>query len=291
MKAISFGSLNIDYTFLLDHIAAPGETITSRERLVSGGGKGLNQAIALSRAGMDTYMAGLIGEDGRFLYDVCASNKIDTSLLTVIDQPTANALIQVSDGGENAIFLFPGANRCQSEEIIREKLSGFEKGDLVLIQNEINLSEVVIEEAKRKGMLVAANPSPFDKDIAKWDLGKIDYLILNEIEGMQFTGKEDENEIIAILSARYPKMTIVLTLGEKGAICFKDGKIYREPARKVKAVDTTSAGDTFTGYFLREAIYTGDIQSALKVASYASSITVSRKGSATSIPSREELDL
>lgn len=163
MKILNFGSLNIDYTYSVDHIVHPGETITSGSLEVFPGGKGLNQSIALARAGADVYHAGLIGEDGIFLRDLCRESGVKTGYIRETETRTGNAIIQVSEKGENCIILYPGANREQTEEYIDEVLKGFGEGDVLLLQNEINLLDYLISKGAEKGMKIVLNPSPFDE--------------------------------------------------------------------------------------------------------------------------------
>ena len=147
MKTLVFGSLNIDHVYQLDHFVQPGETISSSRYEKHAGGKGLNQAIALAKAGHETLFAGCIGQDGLFLKEMLERHGVNTDALSILDMPTGHALIQVDAAGENAIILFGGANLCQTEEHIDRALSMLDAGDLVLLQNEINLCPQIIEQA------------------------------------------------------------------------------------------------------------------------------------------------
>ena len=289
MRVLNFGSLNIDYTYTLDHIVAPGETITSQKLEVFPGGKGLNQSVALARAGAPVCHAGQVGPDGEMLLQVCRESGVDVSRVRTVQTRTGNAIIQVSAKGQNSIVLYPGANREQTREQIDQVLADFGPGDLVLLQNEINLVDYIIQEAARRGMTIALNPSPFDERMLACDLGLVDLFLLNEVEGAQITGRQDPEEILAEMAARFPKAQVVLTLGKAGVCWQKGGERLRHGIYRVLVVDTTAAGDTFTGFFLGSLLRQLPVAEALRVASVASSLAVSRKGASSSIPTWEEV--
>ena len=290
MKILNFGSLNIDYTYSLEHIVQPGETITSRSLEVFPGGKGLNQSIALARAGANVYHAGLIGSDGRFLRDICRESGVKTEYIRETEKRTGNAIIQVSEEGQNCIILYPGANREQTEAYIDEVLKGFSAGDILLLQNEINLLHYLISEGTKKGMKIALNPSPFDEKITTCDLSKVSLFLINEVEGEQITGEKDPEQILQKMELLYPGAETVLTLGDKGAV-YANGteRIRQEPVR-VKAVDTTAAGDTFTGYYLAAVMEGKPRAQAMKEAACAAALAVSKKGASSSVPWRRDVE-
>lgn len=136
-------------------------------------------------------------------------------------------------------------------------------------------------------MIVCFNPSPFTEELKLYPLQKVDWLLLNSTEGMQLSGSEDPKEIINILSAKYKNTKIVLTLGKEGVICFDGEKSYYQESYNVRSVDTTGAGDTFTGYYLASIAENESIPKALKIASAAAAISVTKKGAAISIPNME----
>lgn len=288
MKFLNFGSLNIDYTYSVDHIVLPGETIQSTKMEKFPGGKGLNQSIALAKAGACVYHAGQIGADGTFLKDICHKNNVKTEFIKSVDASSGKAIIQLTKAGQNSIILFPGANRSQSLAYMDEVLSHFEKGDVLLLQNEINLLDQIIDKAYNKGMTIALNPSPYNEHILECDLSKVSLLMINEVEGKQMTGKEDPLEILDTLVEKY-NARVLLTLGENGSM-YKDTKeLVKQKITKTTVVDTTAAGDTFTGYFLAEYEQSASVEKALEIASKASALAVSKKGASVSIPSMEEV--
>lgn len=150
MKILNFGSCNIDFVYNLDHIVAIGETETSNSMQVFPGGKGLNQSVALAKAGMEVYHAGCIGTDGEMLTAVLESNGVDISNIKKVDEKTGHAIIQVSNKGDNSIFLYSGSNAKITEEFVDEVLDKFQKGDMLLLQNEINKIDYIIEKAYKK---------------------------------------------------------------------------------------------------------------------------------------------
>lgn len=289
MKILNFGSCNVDYVYSLDHIVRVGETEATYRRDVFAGGKGLNQSIAIARAGAEVYHAGCIGSDGEMLKDILCDSGVDVSYLRTVDAPNGHAIIQVSDKGENSIFLYGGSNEMITESFVDEVLSDFEKGDIIVLQNEINDVDYIVRKAYEKGMSVILNPSPFNEKISKIDFEMISYLILNEVEAGEITRAQTPEESLVFFKKNYPSLKIMLTLGEKGCV-FMDGECQIwQPSFKVDVVDTTAAGDTFTGYFVSEVAKGTPYATVLKIASAASAIAVSRNGAAPSIPLCDEV--
>lgn len=289
MKILNFGSLNYDYVYSVDHIVKPGETAASQGMEIFCGGKGLNQSIALARAGASVSHAGMVGEDGGRLLALCRTNGIDASLVRTVPGKSGHTIIQLDKDGQNCILLYGGSNQSITVEYIEEVLSGFAAGDIILLQNEINGIHTVIDLAYAKQMRIVLNPSPFDENIAKCDLSKVSVFFINEIEGFQITGEQAPDRILDKLESRFPSAVTVLTLGREGAICLDHGSRLRQPIFPAPRVDTTGAGDTFTGFFLAEILRGGSIKEAMRLASQASAIAVSRKGAAVSIPAIQEV--
>ncbi len=289
MKLLNFGSLNYDYVYSVDHIVKPGETTASQKMEIFCGGKGLNQSIALARAGASVRHAGMVGEDGDRLLALCRTNGIDASLVRTVPGKSGHTIIQLDKDGQNCILLYGGSNRSITEEYIKEVLSGFSAGDMILLQNEINGIHTVIDLACAKRMRIILNPSPFDENIARCDLSKVSVFFVNEIEGSQITGEQAPDRILDKMENRFPSAVTVLTLGREGAVCLDHGSRLRQPIFPAPRVDTTGAGDTFTGFFLAEVLRGGNISEALRLASQASAIAVSRKGAAAGIPTITEV--
>ena len=296
MKILSFGSLNIDYVYSVPHFVKKGETLSAKELNVYTGGKGLNQSIALARAGVETYQAGAIGTDGMFLLEQLKEAGVKTDLVNILDDVrTGNAIIQNDDEGDNCIVLFGGANQAITKEQVDEVFKDFTNEDYLLIQNEINELSYIVEKAKEEGMKIILNPSPMNEKIMKLPLDQIDYFILNEIEAMQILEMDKPEEIdgkyiASLLHERFKDATIVLTLGSEGSVCISDDEYVEQSIYKVKAIDTTAAGDTYTGYFIAGILNGKTIKESMDIASKASAIAVTRQGAAPSIPVLEEVE-
>ena len=289
MKVLNIGSCNIDYIYEVDHMVRPGETQKVDTLEIVSGGKGLNQSIALAKAGVDVYHAGLIGRDGAILRQALEGHGANTDYLSEVDGPSGHAIIQLDKHGENCILVYPGANHQLTEELIEEILSHFESGDLLLLQNEVNNMPFIVKRAHELGLQIAINPAPFNEEIKNIPLQLVNYLILNEIEGKDLTNEEDDFKVLESLKEMYPTTHVLLTRGSKGVIYAYKDVMIEQPAYKVEAVDTTAAGDTFIGYFISGLVRQLEITEILKLASKASSITVTRKGSSSSIPTLDEV--
>lgn len=290
MNVLCFGSINVDLTYSVEHIVKEGETLSSLSLIKSAGGKGANQSAALAKAGLKTFHAGKIGEDGRFILKKLESFGVDTSYVSITDKQTGHAIIQVDKEGQNSIILFPGENKAIEKADIDSVLSTFFAGDWVVLQNEINELKYIIDKAHDKKINICFNPAPFDNSIFSLPLEKVNLLVVNEIEGAALAGIDSSfEEILITIKQRYPKCNILLTLGSEGALYCGNNGVIRQNCFKVKAVDTTAAGDTFIGYFLASITDGFQINDALKIASAASAITVSRNGAMDSIPYKEEV--
>lgn len=289
MRVLNFGSLNLDLVYQMDHLIRGGETFAAGRLDKFPGGKGLNQSVALARAGAQVYHAGNIGTDGELLTATLADAGVHTEFLRVLDMPSGHAVIQVDRSGENAIILFGGANVCVTPEQIDAVLSNFTPGDYLVLQNEINLVGRIMEKASAIGMKIVLNPSPMDDKIKELPLDKVDIFLLNEIEGGQITGESEPDRILDSLRERFPRAQVVLTLGGAGSVYMGGGQRIRQAIYKVDAVDTTAAGDTFTGFFISALLRGFQPAQALDVAARASAIAVSRPGAAPSIPTWDEV--
>ncbi len=289
MKILNFGSCNLDYVYSLDHIVAVGETETTNRLETFPGGKGLNQSVALAKAGAKVYHAGCVGEDGEMLTRVLEENGVDISLIKTVEGKNGHAVIQVSREGKNSIFLYPGSNEKVTVGYVDSVLSNFGKGDIILLQNEISNLKYIIEKAYEKGLEIFLNPSPFNEKTEELNFDMLSCLILNEVEAKAISGQENVNENISYFRERFPGLKVVLTLGENGCVYFDESAEIKQNAFIVDAVDTTAAGDTFTGYFISGIAQGNPVEKVLKIASAASAISVSRMGAAPSIPLLEEV--
>ncbi len=290
MKILNFGSLNLDYVYDVDHFVQPGETMSSLGLFINCGGKGLNQSIAAAKAGNPVYHAGIIGSNGDSLREELVKNGVDVSFLQQVDHPNGHAIIQVDQSGQNCILLYGGTNQLLSKKYIDATLDAFGEEGLVLLQNETNLVGYIITEAKKRGLQVALNAAPMNEKVLHYPLEELDWLIVNEVEGCQIAECASEEDILPILQKKYPACNILLTLGSRGACCAYQGKTYRIPCHTVEVVDTTGAGDTFSGYFLYAMLQGGSVEEALQCASAASALAIGKKGASDSVPTRAELE-
>ena len=294
MKVLNFGSLNVDYVYAVDYFVRAGETLKADDRRVMPGGKGLNQSIALARAGARVWHAGCIGAEGEFLRDMLEQNGVDTGYLKTIGEMQGHTIIQVDKNGENCILLYGGSNRRITPEQIGETLAGFEAGDWLVLQNEVNNLPAIVDAAHARGMRIALNPSPYEDNLKAVDFGKLSWLLVNEIEACQCSGSDEPERAWDVLHAKYPGLSVLITLGSAGSVAHRvtgDGvQTARQQAFRVKAVDTTAAGDTFTGYFIGGLAEGRPLEDCMRRASMASAISVTRAGAAPSIPTRSEVE-
>ena len=289
MKILNFGSCNIDYVYSLEHIVRAGETESTTKMEIFSGGKGLNQSIAIARAGSYVYHAGCIGEDGESLRTLLQESGVDVTFLQTKKGKNGHAIIQLDDAGQNSIFLYPGTNEMIDKDFIDSVLENFEKGDILLLQNEISNVKYVIERAHEKNMCIIFNPSPCNEKIKEIDFSKLNFILINEVEAKQISNCDTAEAALIFFKTYYAQLKVILTLGEKGCVFIDGDKEIHQCAFKVNAVDTTGAGDTFTGYFVAGLSSGENTKEILQLSSAASAIAVSRKGAAPSIPKKEEV--
>lgn len=292
MKVLNLGSLNVDKIYRVKSFVQPKETIKASNYEESCGGKGLNQSVALAKAGATVYHAGKIGIDGEQLLHFLQTSNVRTEYVKSTQRTSGHAIIQVDDRGQNSIIIFTGANAEISLHEIDHVLNGFDEGDILLLQNEISNVGYAIQQARYKKMKIVLNPSPMNEMIESYDLDKVDYFIVNEVEAQLLSKTEDRNpeRTLEVLQNRFPNAAIVLTLGEKGAYYADSKRRLFQSAFRVKPIDTTGAGDTFCGYLLAGIAEGRDIQVALMQASAAAALSVTKHGAAQSIPSMQEVD-
>lgn len=289
MRFLNFGSLNRDLVYAVTHAVRPGETLDSARMEEFCGGKGLNQSLALARAGATVFHAGCIGADGGRLRDTLAQSGADTRYVREVDGPSGHAVIQLDTAGQNSILLFGGANRRIAREHIDTALADFGPGDSLVLQNEINEIPYLIEAAAGRGMQVIFNPSPFPTEWASWPLHRVTHFVVNEIEGAELTGESEPEAILDVMRRRFPHACTLLTLGERGSVYDDGERRYHADRVTVPVVDTTGAGDTFLGYFFAH-LYTRGPAAALELASTAAGLAVSVKGAANAIPALSQVE-
>jgi len=238
MKVLCFGSANLDHVYKVDHFTVPGETQGCLEYNIKCGGKGVNQAIAMAFAGNDTYFAGIIGSDSGLLKDALVDKGVHIDYMKISNKPTGHAIIEVDQSGQNHILLYGGTNKEIDFEYIDEVLSHFSKGDIVVLQNEINNVPYIIECCYEKEMKIFFNAAPYDIAVKNYPIEKVTWLVVNETEGAALSNEEDYEKIIQTLKQKYPHTHILFTMGKEGSRVLTDKEDIKVEALKVNAVDS-----------------------------------------------------
>ncbi|MDO5457108.1 MAG: ribokinase [Atopococcus tabaci] len=290
MTILNFGSLNIDRTYEVDQFVQAGQTVSTFNYQEFLGGKGLNQSVALARAGADVYHVGVVGHDGGDLKQALINNNIDATYLWEVEEHSGHTVIQIDSEGENAILFEAGSNFSLDREMIDEVFRKFKNEKiLVLLQNEVSNVDYIIEQAAHEGHPVVFNPSPMNQEVLNLPLHLVNYFLINESEGQALSHKAAIEDVYTEMIKLYPESSTLLTLGSSGAKLYDQEKHYAVEAVKTQPVDTTAAGDTFTGYFLAGLIQGEDWDKVLQQAAMASSMAISKKGAMESIPGRAEV--
>ncbi len=284
MTIFNLGSINLDHFYEVPHLPQPGETLLATAHSTGLGGKGANQSVAAAQAGARVVHIGAVGPDGAWATSRMQALGVDTTHITPVTSATAHAIINVDPAAENAIVVFPGANMEQSLTQVKIALETAKQGDMLLLQNETNLQVEAATLARAKGLTVIYSAAPFNAKATQALLPLTDILILNAVEMQQLstaTGRAAKS--------LGPQM-IVVTEGSKGGRFVTPEGEGRFPAFPVQALDTTGAGDTHAGYFAA-ALHEGQpLPDALRLASAASALKVTKKGTADAIPSRSDVD-
>lgn len=288
---INFGSLNIDYVYSVTNFVKPGETILCNDYNIYAGGKGLNQSVAAGKAGGCVRHAGMIGGEGKFLLNILKDANVDISLVKIVNARNGHTSIQVDKNGQNSIILYGGTNHMLDTDYARIVAGTLSKGDIVLFQNETTAISELMRLAAAKECIIALNPSPMDDRVGMLPLELVDIFILNEIEGEGMTDKSKPEEILDSLAFRFPEAKILLTLGKAGMhFAYGEKRLEAGVFDYDALVDTTAAGDTFTGYYLAAVSQGMDDSEAIKRATVASGICITRAGAAQSIPLISEVE-
>ncbi len=275
----------MDYVYRVSAMPAPGETLAAKsfERFL--GGKGVNQSIAIHKSGGDVAHVGAVGPDGDWVLGKIKEQGLSLSLIQEVTASTGHAVILVDDEGENQIVIYSGANLELTFDQIDDVLNSFEsKDNWILLQNETNLTAEIAMKAKVKGFKVAYAAAPFEAEAAWEMIGAVDLLAVNEGEAAQLS----EHLGVALDEKIIPH--VLITKGAAGAEFRAKGQVFEQSAFGVAATDTTGAGDTFLGAFLANYCEGVEANDALRFASAASAIQVTRAGAAEAIPSKAEVE-
>ncbi len=284
MTIWNLGSINADMVYGLPHLPAAGETLAADglERFL--GGKGANMSVAGSRAGSRVSHIGAVGPDGRWAKDRLTEYGVDTRFIAEVDVPTGHAIIAVDAQGENLIILYPGANHALDKAQIGQALASASTGDILVLQNETNAQVEAARLGHELGLTVCYAAAPFQAQSVQEVLPFLDFLILNEVEAEQL------RQETGLDAAELPVRHVIVTLGSKGARYLQQGCDPVDfAAHKVQAVDTTGAGDTFTGYVLAGMDRGMPMEQAILQANRAAALMVTRHGTADVIPDLREV--
>lgn len=289
MKIAVVGSINLDMTLCAPRIPLKGETLMGTDLSYSPGGKGANQAVAMSRLGADVWMFGCVGKDdhGRQVVENLKANKVHTEFIqTLEDVPTGLAVITVGEQ-DNTIIVIPGANARADISYVKEicpRLQGF---DMVVLQQEIPLDavEYVIRFCAENSIPVSLNPAPAAR-VSQEIVELLTYLTPNEHEAKLIFGEEANWEDML---RRYPEK-LIITQGSRGvSTVLKDGTPLQVPCAKVNVVDTTGAGDTFQAAFAVRVTAGDSLDQALRFANTAAGISTEKLGAQSAMPSEQQV--
>jgi len=288
------GSINMDLVVRTPRFPGPGETILGSDFLTVPGGKGANQAVAVARMGARTAMVGRVGGDafGAQMLQALQSEGIDIGhVSTEREAPSGVALITVSDNGENNIIVVPGAYGRLSPQDVEDAEETIGSSSSIVLQLEIPLPTVMraVDLAARRGVRVILNAAPA-RPLPPELLGKVDYLIVNELEAALLTGlaaAQPEEAAKALLAGGCAN--VVVTLGEAGALLATPEGIEVVPPFRVSAIDTTAAGDAFVGAFAVALAEGKSPAEAVRWGNAAGALAATRLGAQPSLPTRAEL--
>ena len=283
MAIWNLGSINIDYVYTVPHIPAPGETLAATDREQYLGGKGANMSVAAARAGAQIKHIGCVGEDGAWTISWLMEWGVDTRHLAVLESSSGHAIIAVDANSENMIILHPGANTQIPQSQLQNALAEAQTGDWFITQNETNLQRTATQLARKMGLKVAYAAAPFDADRVQAVLPHLDFLILNAVEAEQLRAATGQGpDALGV-------QDVIVTLGKDGADWYARGVKTHFDAIKVDPVDSTGAGDTFTGYVLAGLDRGMPMAQAIGMATKAAALMVTRHGTADVIPDLSEV--
>ncbi|MBE1877638.1 ribokinase [Myceligenerans pegani] len=287
---VVLGSANMDLVTRQPRLPAPGETIAGTGFATGAGGKGLNQAVAARRAGAEVTFAGAVGDDGfgRELRAFLEAEGIATAHLRTSAQPTGIAQVSVLADGENGIVIVAGANG--EDELTDGDRAAIAGASALVVQLErpLALVERALSAARAAGVRTVLTPAPVDGAAARL-LPLVDVLVPNEPEALGLSGAADVEGAARHLSERVG--TVIVTRGPRGALVAREGGILATvEAVAVDAVDTTGAGDTFVGVLVARLVEGAVLDDAVRAATAAAAIAVTRPGAAPAMPYRAEIE-
>ena len=287
MPVLSFGSLNIDHVYQLPHIVRPGETVAADSYTIHPGGKGLNQCLAMARAGLQVCHAGRVGKGGLWLCELLQEAGVDCRFIEYCEQQyTGQAIVQVCPEGQNSIVIYGGANQSWTVAAVQQLFSDSSANNwqAVVCQNEMNGLPALLDNAYGRNIPVIFNAAPYGPALQGLDLSPLHTLLVNETEAMELAGAYSIEAAFSQLKKRYPTVRLIMTLGADGLWASYQQQDYSLPAFPAELVDSTAAGDTFAGYYAASILNYRDFEAALVLGSRAAALAVNRAGAAPSIP-------
>ena len=297
-KVLVVGSLNMDFAVYMERRPQAGETVMAQGMKLVPGGKGANQAYALGKLGADTSMIGAVGTDTfgeQMLANLENVGVATDGIKKIAGTETGKAFIEIEKSGQNSISVIAGANAAVDEALVQEQEDKFAQADAVVMQLEIPMPSVVAAAklAKKHGKTVVLDPAPARKDLPDELWAQVDITKPNETELALLTGlpTNTEEEVVTAAKSLVAKgvKNVLVTLGGDGTMRVSADKVEKFPAYKVKAVDTTAAGDCFLAAFMSR--FDGsNYAEAIDFGAKASAIAVTRQGAQTSIPTVEEVE-
>ena len=296
-EALVFGGVNLDQVVYLSRPPKEGETLEGENIETFLGGKGANQAVALSRLGASVSFVGNVGRDsfGEELTASLSSEGIDLSMLGSVNKKTGTALINVFENSENQIIYIPGANKLTSHK--QATSESLEAANIIVSQMEVNPKEVeqLFANSKNKNCINILNLAPF-KEPSNTLIAHTDILVFNELEFSLFTSLDTSipleldslKEKLENLNLNH-KLSLIVTLGKRGLVYYKNHKMDYIESEKVDAIDTVGSGDCFVGALSYSLLEGRSLEESCEFASKSAALSVTKKGAATSMPKMEEV--
>lgn len=280
----NFGSINLDLVYRVPHLPAPGETLASRsfERFL--GGKGMNQSIAIARAGGAVRHIGCLGPDAGWLRAEIAGFDLSLDDIAEVEEPSGHAVIFVDDAGENLIVIHPGSNHAFSAGQVAAALDTARPGDWVMLQNETNMVPEIARAAAERGLSVCYSAAPFEAEAVRAVLPHVTLLAVNAGEAAALEAA------LGAHPAQLGPAHVLVTRGAEGAALHSGEAVVEQASFPVEPVDTTGAGDTFLGAFMARFAEGAAAPEALRFAAAAAALQVTRPGAAAAIPDRAEVE-
>ncbi len=299
MGILVFGSLNMDLVARVPRLPLPGETLAGDRFTTSPGGKGANQAVAAAKLGAETILIGRVGEDsfGRDLVSHLQNCGVNGDAIT-LDPNTSTGIAQilVDDGGQNQIVIVGGANATVGQDELSRLKDRLPQAQLLLLQLEIPLEQVIAaaQLAKAAGVTTILDPAPAPDQLLPSLYQAVDILTPNETEASRLVGFPVTDPGSAAIAAKTLQQrgtpTVIITLGDRGAVCATPSEQFWAPALPIQAVDTVAAGDAFNGAIAVALLENRPLVDAVRWATAAAAIACTRPGAQSSLPDRPSVE-